>query len=227
MDHSEKIDKFAAAFVAAQKQIKGAAKSAVNPHFRTSYADLASVMEACKEALNANGISVIQTPVPTENTNTLALDTVLMHQSGEWVSGRTVIPLGKVDPQGYGSAMTYARRYSLAAMVGVCPEDDDGEGAMGRGSNGSGARKPQPPPPQRQQPPSAKPGDSETFLIQLNEAFDAKDFTEASREAVIRKVLADAKVDDLAKMPAKWRKPLLDKIAAGKFDSMKVEVANA
>lgn len=129
MEHSEMVSTFAAAFVAAQQQIEGAVKDKTNPHFKTQYADLSAVMEACKGALNAQGIAILQTPAPSD-TGTLAIDTVLMHKSGEWVSGRTVIPLPKNDPQGYGSAMTYARRYSLASMVGVCPEDDDGEGAM-------------------------------------------------------------------------------------------------
>lgn len=148
MEHSETITTFAAAFVAAQAKIKGAAKDATNPHFKSKYADLSSVMDACKEALSDQGIAVLQTPVPTDSGN-LALDTVLMHKSGEWVSGRVEMPLSKNDPQGYGSAMTYARRYSLAAMVGVCPEDDDGESAMNRNGN---ARQTAPPRTQVQRP---------------------------------------------------------------------------
>jgi hypothetical protein len=136
MEHSEKLSTFAPAFVLAQAKIKAAEKDGVNKFFdNRRYAGLSSVMDACKEALNSEGIAVLQTPAPSE-AGKLALATVLMHKSGEWVSGTVTVPLAKADPQGYGSAMTYARRYSLAAMVGVCPEDDDGEGAVGRGTNG-------------------------------------------------------------------------------------------
>ena len=133
MEHSESVATFAAAFVAAQAKIEDAVKAKENPHFRRRYADLGAVMDACKTALGEHGIAILQAPAPSD-TGTLAIDTVLLHKSGEWVSGRTVIPLSKNDPQGFGSAMTYARRYSLAAMVGVCPEDDDAEAAMGRGN---------------------------------------------------------------------------------------------
>jgi hypothetical protein len=79
------------------------------------------------------GVAVIQAPAPAGDKGVMALETVLLHKSGEWMSGTIQIPLGKADPQGFGSAMTYGRRYSLAAMVGVMAEDDDGEAAMGRG----------------------------------------------------------------------------------------------
>ncbi len=137
IEHSETFAELAAAMVVAQSQIEGAKKDATNPHFKSRYADLSSVMDACKGPLNANGISIIQAPVPCEG-NKIAVETMLIHKSGQWIRGRAEVPMAKIDPQGYGSAMTYARRYSLAAMAGVCPEDDDGEAATGR-------------PPQRQQ----------------------------------------------------------------------------
>jgi hypothetical protein len=130
MQQSESIKTLAPAFIKAQKAVEGAEKNKANPGFKgTRYADLSSVVEACKEALNSNGIGYVQTPVPAE-PGFLQLSTVLIHESGEWISGTIQLPLAKQDPQGYGSAMTYARRYGLAAMVGVCPEDDDGNGAM-------------------------------------------------------------------------------------------------
>lgn len=128
MNRSETISTLAASLVKAQREIEGAAKDKTNPHYRSKYADLASVADACKPALNRHGIAYVQAPEPSES-GTLALTTMLVHESGEWISGTCTMPLPKNDPQGYGSAMTYARRYALAAMVGVCPEDDDAEAA--------------------------------------------------------------------------------------------------
>lgn len=130
MDRSEQIDALAVALVKAQAGIKGAVKDSLNPHFRSKYADLESVMDACKGPLNENGISVLQIPEPVESG--VGIRTVLLHESGQYISGVMVLPMVKQDPQGAGSAITYARRYGLMAMVGVCPEDDDGEGAMQR-----------------------------------------------------------------------------------------------
>ncbi len=128
MQMSESIKELATALSKAQQKIEGAVKDSENPHFRSKYADLSSVVDACKAHLNKEGISFVQAFEPSE-MGTLALTTTLMHISGEWVSGTITMPLPKNDPQGYGSAATYARRYGLAAMVGVCPEDDDGNRA--------------------------------------------------------------------------------------------------
>jgi hypothetical protein len=89
------------------------------------------VMTACKDSLNKHGIAIIQTPAPSRDGR-LALTTKLLHESGEWMAGTGEIPVDRPGPQAYGSALTYARRYFLGAMVGVCPEDDDGNGANGR-----------------------------------------------------------------------------------------------
>jgi hypothetical protein len=125
--------KIATAFVKAQAKIAGVTKSKVNDHFDSSYADLASVDAACRPILNEHGIGILQVPVPCE-AGRLTLTTTLLHESGEWMSGTGSMSLGRGDgPQAYGSALTYARRYFLAAMVGLCPEDDDGNGAEGHG----------------------------------------------------------------------------------------------
>ena len=130
MNRSETIGALAASLAKAQSVIEGAKKDSVNPHFRSRYADLASVWDACRAALSANGLSVMQ--LPGREAGEYHLDTVLAHASGEWMSSRLVFHPVKDDPQGLGSALTYARRYALAAMVGVAPEEDDGEAAMGR-----------------------------------------------------------------------------------------------
>ena len=128
MQQSETIANLAVALSKAQAEIEGASKSSVNPHFKNRYADLSAVWEACRVALTANGLSVVQFPGEMID-NRMTLTTQLTHASGEWMRDTLSIPLGKVDAQGYGSATTYARRYALAAVVGVCPEDDDGNAA--------------------------------------------------------------------------------------------------
>lgn len=124
------------ALLAAQKEIKVAIKDAQNPHFRSSYADLPAVFDACKESLNKHGIAISQcTDIRIYgDRTTIVLVTKLMHESGQCLeSVYPLIPV-KEDPQGYGSAMTYARRYCLAAIVGVVADvDDDAEAACGRG----------------------------------------------------------------------------------------------
>ncbi len=105
----------------------GAVKDNANPFFKSKYADLSSVWEACREALVDHGLAVIQTA--STNEHGASVETMLCHSSGEWVSETLTLPLAKHDAQGIGSALTYARRYGLSAIVGVAPEDDDGEGA--------------------------------------------------------------------------------------------------
>lgn len=128
MNKSESIGKLALALSKAQGQIKGAAKDSENPFFKNKYADLTSVWEACRAQLCANELAIVQTTAPGEN-DYIVVETTLLHSSGEWISGSLPIKPVKNDPQGIGSAITYARRYALAAMVGVAPEDDDGEAA--------------------------------------------------------------------------------------------------
>lgn len=117
----------ATALVKAQATIEGAKKDSTNPHFKNKYADLGSTWDACRDALHANGFSVVQYGTVTEAG--AALVTKLLHESGESIEGLTPLLNSKGDMQGLGSAWTYARRYGLAAMIGVCPEDDDANAA--------------------------------------------------------------------------------------------------
>lgn len=128
LTQSENIAALSAALAKAQGAIEGAVKGKVNPAFKSKYADLASVWDACREALTDNGLAVIQSPGPLAEGR-MEMTTMLVHSSGEWVRGVLTIPLGKADSHGYGSATTYARRFALAAFVGVAPEDDDGNAA--------------------------------------------------------------------------------------------------
>lgn len=138
MKTSESIKDIAAALAKAQAKIKGAEKDADNPFFGSTYATLASVWDACRDAITANGLSVAQ---GVEGDGELAkVVTRLMHSSGEWIESEISVrpmkmkvdkndPEKQITPQSVGSALTYARRYALAAMVGVAPEDDDGNAA--------------------------------------------------------------------------------------------------
>ena len=132
------ITELAKAMLRVQQSLSPASKDAENPFVNRRYATLNSVMDACREALTANAIWVSQYPVAVQ-TGHLGLVTKLVHaDSGQWQSSLMVMPLPKADPQGYGSALTYARRYGLATMVGLVTEiDDDGEGAIPR----TGSRK--------------------------------------------------------------------------------------
>jgi ribosomal protein L12E/L44/L45/RPP1/RPP2 len=123
--------KIAAAFVKAQKAFGPALKSSTNPHFKSRYADLSACIEAVVDALNNNGIGLIQRCYDAGAG--VMIETVFVHESGEVMEcGILQVPASKQDPQGYGSALTYARRYSLMAACGIAPEDDDGNSASRR-----------------------------------------------------------------------------------------------
>ena len=127
---SENIAELAAALSKAQANITGALKDSANPFFKSKYADLASCWDACRKQLTDNGLSVIQTTDIVSDT--VVVRTTLAHSSGQWISG--VLPVKAKDdgPQAQGSGITYARRYALAAIVGLAQIDDDAEAAQGR-----------------------------------------------------------------------------------------------
>lgn len=153
MEMSDKIDQLAAALAVAQATIGTAVKDSTNPHFRSSYADLLSVWRAANPVLAANDLSVSQLCEPSTDGATVSVTTILMHKSGQWMRGTLTMRPVKADPQGIGSAITYARRYALAAAVGVCPEDDDGNAASS-----------QAPPAADKPKPTKKPGPREQLL---------------------------------------------------------------
>lgn len=126
MKHSESIATLAGALAKAQLQIEPATKNATNPHFRSHYADLASIWDACRGPLNTNGLSIVQFPCDGE-VGRIGLCTMIMHSSGEWISEVVTTRAQKDDLHGLGAALTYLRRYSLSAVVGVtATEDNDG-----------------------------------------------------------------------------------------------------
>lgn len=137
MNMSDQIDKIAEALSKAQGMMKPAIYDNTNPHFRARYATLTAVMEAARPALSQNGIALLQsTTVETEPVMRVGVTTMLMHASGQWIRGTLHLKPVNDTPQAVGSALTYARRYSLSALVGiVADEDDDAEKANGRNGN--------------------------------------------------------------------------------------------
>lgn len=143
METSAEVGALAEALSKAQAEIKGASKDSDNPFFKSKYADLASVWEACRTALTNHGIAVIQGPAVEGNL--LSVTTLMLHASGQWARSALSTTLKDQSPQVVGSATTYLRRYGLAAMAGVAPEDDDdgnaAQGGTDKGPQGRAARR--------------------------------------------------------------------------------------
>ncbi len=142
MQRSESIAALAAAMVKAQTAMGSAKRDASNPFFKSKYADLASVREACLPLLNANGLCVMQFARGTAEG--VEVETMLVHTSGEWISDSLAVPVSKNDAQGYGSAISYARRYGLAALPCLATEDDDGNAAAASLNNRQAEPRPVP-----------------------------------------------------------------------------------
>jgi hypothetical protein len=160
-EQSEQIADLAAALAIAQGRIGAAVKDRENPHFRSTYATLASVRDACRAPLSENGIAVFQ--IPTERENVAFLVTRLVHKSGQWIESVIRLVPSKAGPQAFGSELTYACRYGLAALVGIPSVDDDGNAAEEQAADES--RRPPPraaavPTPQEVEIPFADPNDA-------------------------------------------------------------------
>jgi ERF superfamily len=134
MAQSEFINELAAALSKAQGEMQAAIKDKVNPFFKSSYADLGSVWDAARPVLSKYGLCVMQTTEMSADGTRIIMVTTLAHTSGQWMKSFLPLNPAKNDSQGIGAAITYLRRYSLSAIVGVvCDDDDDGETAVGRG----------------------------------------------------------------------------------------------
>lgn len=149
MKCSDSLDKIAPELVAALNEMGGAAKNASNPFFKSKFADLETVIEASRPTLSKHNLAIVQLPGELLN-GVLALETVIMHTSGQWIAGDFGIAVGKMDPQSIGSALTYARRYAQMAALNMPAVDDDGETAMTRTSQAAKA-------PPKKSPEAAKP----------------------------------------------------------------------
>lgn len=127
MNKSDSIAALAKALVAAQSKIENAHKTSNNPHFKSKYADLAEVINTARPVLTEHGLAVTQWPSYADGV--VSVETMLTHESGEWISNVASAPADKLNAQGVGSAITYLRRYSLAAVSCIAQEDDDGNKA--------------------------------------------------------------------------------------------------
>ena len=140
MKSSDSIQSISKSLVKAQKEMSAAKKGAANPFFKSKYADYNAVLEACKDQLNENGITILQphSILQLGENDIAVVETILLHESGEFILSETKIEVAKKnDPQALGSAITYARRYGLQSLVALPASDDDGESAMDRKSSSS------------------------------------------------------------------------------------------
>ena len=169
MQKSESIAALAKAIALSQLQVENASKSSVNPHFKSKYADLAEILNTVRPIFSANNIAIVQ--MPSFESGVASVETMLVHESGEFISSVCFSPVSKQDAQGVGSAITYLRRYSLAAMAGIAQEDDDGNHAVAQ-------------PLPKQAPPTRKLSDAEREM-------GVKDMKGAPDEAALRQVWAD------------------------------------
>jgi hypothetical protein len=177
------MEKIAPAFIKAKKEFGPALKDRTNPAFKSKYADLGACLDAVDEALLNNGIALMQETFMDDRGVTV--ETVFIHESGETMrGGKLHVPASKQDPQGYGSALTYARRYSLQAACGIAPEDDDGNAAS---SHKSASAKPQASAPAPRQ--EAVPSEPDAVILaQFNAAGDIPALTK-----VMNSLAADQK----------------------------------
>lgn len=153
MSQSEVINELAAALSKAQGEMQAAIKDKINPFFKSSYADLGSVWDAARPVLSKYGLCIMQTTEMTPDGSKIIMVTTLAHTSGQWVKSFLPLNPAKNDSQGVGAAITYLRRYSLSAIVGVvCDEDDDGETASGRGKTQNTQQPPSQNTPPKQEP---------------------------------------------------------------------------
>jgi len=211
---SENIGDLAAALAKAQAEVGTVHKDSANPFFKSNYASLAAVWEATRPILSKHGLSVVQ--LPSHDESGYYVETMLMHGSGQWIKSRTYMKPAKDDPQGIGSLISYARRYALQAVTMVCPDDDDGEAAMGRNApaqkpveSPKPVQKVEPAKPQEKKPteaPKAKEvaskfnGENHQALFQelMKLGYTPEEFLEAHKWAKDERV--PAKANDFFKM---------------------------
>ena len=136
---SESIGQLAKALSQAQGQMQSARRTSENPYFKSRYADLAQLIDVARKPLADNGLAVAQLVVP--DSGCAEVQTILMHESGEWIASSIRLQPAKPDPQSMGSAITYARRYAYAAILGIASEDNDAECATGRDAKASSPYK--------------------------------------------------------------------------------------
>ncbi len=181
-EHSVTLGALAKSLAAAQSKLEDAKKDATNPAFKSRFATLASVRAAMSDVLPACGLAVVQSFEPSGEAGVCVV-TTLLHESGEWIRSRLYLPVTKKDAQGFGSAITYARRYSLAAIVGIATMDDD---------DGNEAVK---------HAPAVKAASPTSELVSVDKYVDAVEASKEVRDlmAVYKKVAEDKQLTDAQK----------------------------
>ncbi len=182
MKSSESLKELATAMNKAQSEMSGAKKKAKNPFFKSNYANLEEVIHCIKEPFADNGLSFMQFPVAEDGF--AGVETIIMHNSGEWISNELMLKVSKNDPQGMGSAITYARRYGLQAAVGVPSEDDDGNAAT-RPARSPVAKTA----PSRPAPVKAKPADKPATQQQRENIITLKKLKNVSEEIFTKQLV--------------------------------------
>lgn len=176
MSQSELINELASALSKAQGEMQAAIKDKVNPFFKSSYADLGSVWDAARPVLSKYGLCIMQTTEISADGSKTIMVTTLAHTSGQWMKSYLPLNPSKNDSQGIGAAITYLRRYSLSAIVGVvCDDDDDGETSVGRGKPQASNQNNQPPAPPVQEKQKAPERVGKPQVIALTSLIDTLD----------------------------------------------------
>lgn len=179
-EFSPTLGRLAKALAKAQGELQNASKDAVNPHFKNKYATLASVREAITPVFSANGLSIVQLNEPHGDAGVCVVS-LLIHESGEWIRSKLYVPVSKKDAQGFGSALSYARRYALAAIANIATDDDDDANTATKspapkesGTNVTKAAEP------AKAPPVQGSVDVDALVKALKEAKDATQLAKAS-----------------------------------------------
>lgn len=209
---SEQLNELFSALSKAQGEIKGASKDKVNPFHKSKYADLASIWDACREPLAKNGLSILQT-IETNDSGKHVLITTLGHSSGQWIRSKAPLLSKAEDSQGYGSAITYMRRYSLMALVGIAPDDesdDDGEASVGRYEVRSSKKSATPPK-----------EDKVEAIVTKEQAQEISEML-LGFDDLRDNIFKYYKIDSFEKLPAKGFEPCMKR---AKENSKKVEAA--
>ena len=178
MNKSEAIGNLAKAIALSQVEVENATKDTKNEFFKSKYADLAAVLNVIRPVFSKHNIAIVQ--LPSFAAPIASVETMLIHESGEFISSVCSAPVGKQDAQGIGSAITYLRRYSLAAMCGVAQEDDDGNGASDKDKPKQPSNKPQP---------QTKPAPEVKKLSNDEREMGVKDMKAAPDEAALKEAL--------------------------------------
>jgi hypothetical protein len=186
---SDNIADLAASLAKAQSEMGAVHKDQDNPYFRSKFAGLSTVWETVKPALTKNGLSIVQMPGSDERG--YFVQTQLLHSSGQWIRSTTYMKPAKEDPQGIGSLISYARRYALQAMVMACPDDDDGEAAMGRTAQQGPAESSKPA--QKVETPKAKASKPTEPAV---ESGDKPKFNGESHQQLFQKLMAEGITQD-------------------------------